>query len=67
MKKDQEEKDPDKDLIELILGNTHRCGNCGQPINLTMNSGKKAPNQCSNCGSFKLIKLAGLEKCLILQ
>jgi len=51
------------DRIELILGNTHRCGNCGQPIDLTVNSAKETREQCSDCGSFNFIRLSGLEEC----
>ncbi len=65
MKKDKEGDDLRSDRIELILGNTNRCSNCGQPIDLTMNSAKEVRSQCPGCGSRNFIALAGLEKCLL--
>ncbi|MCK5358358.1 MAG: hypothetical protein KAJ48_08175 [Elusimicrobiales bacterium] len=68
MKKDQKEENLHKDLIERMLGNTHRCKKCNKPIDLTINSDKETPDKkCPNCNSRDFIELAGLEKCLILQ
>ena len=65
MKKDKEGDDLRPDWIELILGNTNRCSNCGQPIDLSMNSAKEVRNQCPSCGSRNFTALSGLEKCLL--
>jgi len=65
MEKDKEGDGQRPDWVELILGNTHRCSNCGEPIDLTMNSAKEVRNQCPNCESYIFFALAGLEKCLL--
>ena len=70
MKKNQEENGRISDQIELFLGNTHRCANCGQLIDLTMvlvdlvkEVFKEAPKECPGCGSSDLVELEGLDKC----
>lgn len=65
MEKNRKENDLRPDRIELIMGNTHRCGKCSRPIDLTMNSAKEARGQCPDCGSRDFIVLEGLEECLL--
>ena len=67
MKKYQEGNKLRSDHFELISGNTHRCDNCGQPIDLTVDSAGETRDQCPNCDSRDFIKLEGLDECLIPQ
>ena len=63
MKKNQEENGRISDQLELLLGNTHRCNSCGQPIDQTVNSAGETEDQCLNCGSRVFIELEDLDKC----
>lgn len=44
------------DEIERLLGNTHRCQDCGHTFNQTRNG----PNKCRVCASRNIKPLKGL-------